>query len=93
MNLEFSLSTIVVTSELIDTEKQNKSLTNLLLIQWISNQILIIIDAYNTIHEIWDRTMQDYTYKDIFSQAHLRYNFIASYFPNKIFFLSELCLN
>ena len=36
--------------------------------------------TYNTVCEIQNAVVQDYTYNSVFSQACLRYNFIANYY-------------
>ena len=75
--------------------EQDKNIAYAFLTQHILDSTLIIILSYATMKLMWDTIMHDYTYKSVFSQAHLCWEFITAQYPDKsniYTFLNDLCV-
>jgi len=75
--------------------EQDENIAYAFLIQYILDSTLIVILSCATMKLMWDTIIHDYTYKSVFSQAHLCRGFITAQCSDKsnvYTFLNDLCV-
>jgi len=89
-----AIAASVATQEAIDIWNQNKSIACSLLAQCLSDSTFVVVSSYTSVKLMWDAIIKEYSYKSIFSQAHLHREFTSACCPEKgdiRIFLNNLC--
>ena len=73
----------ISTQEAIDTWQRNESIAHSLLAQRLPDSTFIVASSHPSVKLMWDAITKDYTYKSVFSQAHLRREFTSARCPEK----------
>ena len=68
----------ISTEEAIDTWQRNESIARSLLAQRLPDSTFIIASSHPSVKLMWDAITKDYTYKSVFSQAHLHCEFTSA---------------